>query len=216
MSKDADVNAASSYATAALNFSDLALRVHDAATTFAGSSGLPGTPGAADVGALQTVTTTAAQPYIQHYVQTAASGPTRGYRQWKAEKVLVPSDLVTVVAATTTSSDVAWTTPTLTLDADLQDASQTEFLVTSLTLVVGCRFTTSTHPGGDKLYVAVRRGDGTLVRKVYCSGTVNVWTEQEIVMPLDSSEEFDYAVDTNAAGNTVGYYIKYKRGTERI
>lgn len=218
MSQGASAKVVVGEAAASTTLTRIDQKGSDAATCYAGNPNFATTDSwAADqIGALLFDTTTAAQPVLKQFAQLAAAGPTYGLRTLRIPKVLWPADHIAVVAATSTSVDVAYTTASTTFNTDLQDSGQVEFLVKSLTVVVRCRFTSSSHPGGDKLFVGIERADGTFVRKVYCPPTVNVWTEQEIEIPLTSGEAWKYAVDTNAGGNTVEYAISYKRGTEQV
>lgn len=170
----------------------------------------------ADLGTEWEDTTDPDNPVRKVYGTTTGS-TTYGWITARIPKLLWPSSNVAVVAATTTGVDIAYGSPTTLstiLNASVQDASQTRRLVKSVTLIVRCRFTTSTHPGGDVLWIKLKNYGGGNERQVYCPSAVNVWTEQEVEMLLDSTERFDYSVDTNGGGNTVAYQISLKRGAE--
>lgn len=202
-------------------FSYLIGGIKSALTIYSGStdpsSGAPTTWGVDQVGT-RWLDTTDVDNVVLKIWQRLTSAPSYGWRTVRSAKMLWPTALVAVVASGSTAADVAYTDQSMATiaDASLQDSGQLLPLLKSVTLVIRCRFTSSTHPGGDKLYVKVRGKGGTNERKVYCASAVNVWTEAEVECPLDSSEIFQYGVDTNAGGNTVEYQIQAKAARESI
>lgn len=202
-------------------FSELIGGVQTALTCYSGSSDpSTGAPTAWGVGEVGTwwKDTTDVDNIVWKQWQRLTAGPTYGWRTVRAHKHLWPTANVAVIAATSTGADVVYTDQSLAsiADASLQDSGQLLGLVKVATLIIRCRFTTSTHPGGDKLFVKVRNKGGTNERKVYCAPTVNVWVEQEVECLLNSSEVFQYGVDTNAGGNTVEYQIDVKHAQEAL
>lgn len=155
-------------------------------------------------------------PSTYRWQQKSSTGPTYGYRRlrgWKHILVTTPPAAIIDAAGTTAiaygddDKDL-----TSTLDgAGIQDTDWNEPLVRAVLLRVRIRFTTNTHPGGDVLYAAFREPSTTNETRIYCSSAVNVWTERDVLVGLDSTETFQYAKDTNTAGNSVALQV-YLRG----
>lgn len=171
-----------------------------------------------DVGTLHHDTTTAAQPALKQYRQITA-GPTYGWQTLQLVRKLRPADVVAVVALTSTSVDVAYgaaVSLATIFDNSVQTSGQVGFRVWSVLLRVRVRFTSSTHPTGDKLWVKLKNADGTQERQLSCPTAVNTWMEYEVQLHLNSSEEYKLAVDTAAGGNTVEYQIDAIEAEEQV
>jgi hypothetical protein len=207
-------------------FAELIGGVKSALTFYAGSSdpssGAPTAWDSPEVGT-EWKDTTDADNIVRKQWQQLTTGPTTyGWRTMRLQKTLWPTSRQSVIAAATTAADLAYANQSLAaiLDAgpgNVQDAGQLRPRVRSVTLIIRTRFTTSTHPATDTLFVKVRPGQAsanTNERKVYCPPTVNVWHEQEVEVQLDTSEVFQWGVDTNAGGNTVAYEIELKCAKE--
>jgi len=159
----------------------------------------------------------AGQAFFNVWAQVTA-GPTYGLRRLRLVKRIRGADLVPLVALTSRSSDLAYggsgTSLSALLDSDVQDAGQVAFKVKSVRVKVRVRFTAGVHPGGDKLYVAMKAGDDTFEFKCPCPPTVNCWAEYERTLVLDSSETYKIAVDTDGGNCTVAYQIDILDGEE--
>lgn len=155
-------------------------------------------------------------PSTYRWQQKSSTGPTYGYRRlrgWKHILVTTPPAAILNLSQTTAVAFGADEKDlTATLDAaGIQDTDWNEPLVRAVLLRVRIRFTTNTNPGGDVLYASFEEFGSTNETRIYCSSAVNVWTERDVLVGLDSDEVFDYALDTNTAGNNVALQV-YLRG----
>lgn len=222
MSQNASIKVVSGETAASTKFARLDNKGSDGATCYAGAPTYPtsDTWGADQVGALLLDTSTdgAGQAFLHQWEQLTA-GPTYGLRRLRLVKKLRPADVVAIVALTSRSTDLAYGSAVSlasTLDSSVQDSGQVAFLVKSVLLRVRVRFTAGSHPGGDKLYVALKNADGTQERKIYCPPVVNCWAEHEVVLHLNSAEEYKIAVDTDGGNCTVAYQIDLIEAEEAV
>lgn len=163
------------------------------------SSGAP-VPWAADeVGRRWLDTSDPAAPVLKRWQQLEASGPVYGWRllrsiSWKA---LDEPEAVTTVSTSPAAADIAYEEVDLaTLLDTLQDSAQVEVPVLAVKLRIRARTGASeTIPSGDNGYVAVRKTGMTAPLRKVIPQVQNRWVEDDVVVPLDADETFEFAVD---------------------
>ena len=150
-----------------------------------------------------------ADPMWKRFAQLTAV-PGYGFRKMRVPKVLhVTSDL-DALAVASSAVDVAWTDIdlTATLDASVQDSGDVARVVRRVLLRLYAKITAGAHPTGLKCYLAVREKSVTDPVHYCTTAILAIPNYLDVWVGLDSGENFQYSVDTNAGGNTVEYGIK--------
>lgn len=183
-----------------------------ALSRFSGSSdpsvGATVTWGSAEVGYTWLDTTDVDSP-IEKQWQRLTAGPTYGWRTMRKPKVKWLETPFDAVASTTTAADVVYADKDLTasLDSSGQDAGQLLPTVRLVCLRIMANCTVGAIPAGDTGYVKVRGKGFTDEHKVHALVAAKP-SYQQVWVSLDTTETFQYGVDTNAGAVTIGYEIK--------